>query len=456
MSQLLKNFDNYKILNSFQIGFEFEFYSKISFQNLLEKFNTVFNPIIVQGTHRYHSRVGTSLKKFKVEPDHSGGDDMVELVTHYFPYQDAKIILAKALTFLQEYATTTEKCSIQFNISYNPVRTDVTLDNLNILKFILNYNEEFPWSRFPNRKNSVYSKSIKRIIPYKGIDFANTDINVIANSLKLPDSKYFGVNFTKLKTQYLEFRYLGGADYQFKDKDINEILDDFIINVYNCTNKGFDHNDSIKLNSYLDDMIVRYKNFSKLEYFLNNFPHIELLVDKKNDYDILKTFYTKIWDKIFDFTINTKGLSACIINWDSDCNRLEIVNAKFEIVFELVDVDLINCQITTGIIQHCNIVESEINNCIIEKCAVLHSEIKNSKLSYTDCNKTTIISDCYFSSGIMNSTFVRGVYRKGRKGPNANFIDAKFVNVRNNFFINKDEYDTLDAEDIDGNIEMKK
>jgi hypothetical protein len=42
---------------------------------------------------------------------------------------------------------------------------------------------------------------------------------------KVPNDKYYGVNFTKIPQGYIEFRYLGNRDYQKKIKDIREIID---------------------------------------------------------------------------------------------------------------------------------------------------------------------------------------------------------------------------------------
>ena len=49
-----------------------------------------------------------------------------------------------------------------------------------------------------------------------------------------------------------------------------------------------------ELNDYLSDNINRFKNFSKLDNFIAEFPTITLQVDKRSDTIILKTYYEQM------------------------------------------------------------------------------------------------------------------------------------------------------------------
>ena len=87
-----------------QIGFEFEFYMKdLSFYKTLELLNKELDPIRVHGFRSYHSDFKPDSKNFKIEPDLSGGSNMVELVTGPLQYNDAKYFLIKILKFIQNY-----------------------------------------------------------------------------------------------------------------------------------------------------------------------------------------------------------------------------------------------------------------------------------------------------------------------------------------------------------------
>ena len=219
-----------------QIGFEFEFYMKdLSFYKTLELLNKELDPIRVHGFRSYHSDFKPDSKNFKIEPDLSGGSNMVELVTGPLQYNDAKYFLIKILKFIQNYGYTNEKCAIHFNISFKDEEMD--LRYLNILKLILNTNEEELYRYYPSRKGNIYAKSVKNIIPFKQYDFFNVPIQSVSNSLKLPNDKYFGINFLNINneksSQRIEYRYLGGKDYELNVGNVVYFLDRFIIDVWN-------------------------------------------------------------------------------------------------------------------------------------------------------------------------------------------------------------------------------
>ena len=83
-----------------RIGFEFEFYMKdLSFYKTLEMLNVDLAPVKVWGFRQYHSDFTPDENNFKIEPDLSGGSNMVELVTGPLDYYDAKYYLVKIIIF---------------------------------------------------------------------------------------------------------------------------------------------------------------------------------------------------------------------------------------------------------------------------------------------------------------------------------------------------------------------
>ena len=133
-----------------KVGMEFEFYTnKLSYYKLLEMLNHYLNPVKVHGFRRYHSSFTPDENNFKIEPDLSGGSNMVELVTGPMEFFTAKYYLLKILKFIQEYGYTTEKSSLHINISFNGDRTKKKLTQLNVLKHILKTDEEEIYKVFP-------------------------------------------------------------------------------------------------------------------------------------------------------------------------------------------------------------------------------------------------------------------------------------------------------------------
>src|SRR5574343_563358 len=303
------------ILKKAMIGFEFEFYMKdLSYYKTLELLNQYLSPVKVWGFRQYHSNFTPDRYNFKIEPDLSGGANMVELVTGPMEYYDAKYYLVKLLKFIQEYGYTNDKSSVHFNLAFNE-KSDKNLNDLNVLKLILETDEDEIYRAFPNRKNNVYAKTVKKIIPYKEYDFHNIPIDIVKNNLRLPSDKYFGINFLHInkgkENQRLEFRYVGGKDYEKNIGQITYFLDKFVVNTNNSIDVGFDDDDIQNLEEYLDDNISMFKNFSKYDNFIVEFPTISLQIDQNYGYDVVNAYYPKIYNKLFHLLDSTEDLKDC-------------------------------------------------------------------------------------------------------------------------------------------------
>jgi hypothetical protein len=219
----------------------------------------------VWGFKQYHSKFKPDATNFKIEPDYSGGSSMMELVTGPMSYTDCRLALLKILKFIQEECYTNDKSSLHINVSFDPEKTKNTLQKLNILKMLLNMDEDKVYKAFPNRQNNIYAKSIKKIIPYKQFDYVNDAVNIAQNNVYIPDQKYYGVNFNHIYDQTssrLEFRYIGGEDYQFKINDILDLMQYFVTFAWQNTIEPLDNADVKKLRKYFSDNISQYKNFT--------------------------------------------------------------------------------------------------------------------------------------------------------------------------------------------------
>ena len=431
-------------LKDAKIGMEFEFYTKdISFYKTLELLNQELAPIKVWGFRQYHSDFTPDEKNFKIEPDLSGGSNMIELVTGPLAYYDAKYYLVKIIKFIQNYGYTNERSSIHFNLSFD--NETKNLNDLNVLKLILNIDEDEIYRNFPSRKNNVYAKTVKKIIPYKEYDFFNIPVDVVKNNLRLPNDKYYGINFLHINSdkekQRLEFRYIGGKDYEKNLGLLIYFLDRFIIDVWNSCDTGFNSEDINKLENYLELNISQFKNFSKYDNFLVDFPTIQLQVDQNGNYEIVSAYYNKIFSKIFDIIDSTENLKECIINYVTSTQMMEIVDADIKSSATVRNCDFINCRIE-GIFENCFFVGCEIDN----------SQLLKSKLQMSDANKSKVLSckvessqltNCYFQDGYLNGDMFGGVYRSGKLGPNATMdSETKVVTEDGNFFDTRFEDET--------------
>jgi len=419
-----------------KVGFEFEFYMKdLSFYKTLEILNDDLKPVKVWGFRQYHSDFTPDSENFKIEPDLSGGSNMVELVTGPLSFYDAKYYLIKIIKFIQNYGYTNEKCSIHFNISFEDEY--LNLNDINILKLILNTNEDEIYRHFPTRKGSIYAKTIKKIIPYKEYDFFNIPISVVKNNLRLPSDKYYGINFLHVnnekENQRLEYRYIGGKNYENNIGQLIYFMERFIINTYESIDTDFTSEDINILEEYLEQNITNYKNLSKYDNFIIDFPTIQLQIDQNNNYDIVSAYYNKIYDKLYGLIDSTNDLKECIINYVTTTQTIELVDADVKTSATLKGYEIINCRVE-GIFEDCFFVGSEINNSQLTKSKLQHSDATNSKI--LNCRvESSQLDNCYFMDGYLNGEMFGGIYRSGKLGPHASMdSEVKIVTDHDNFF----------------------
>jgi hypothetical protein len=421
-----------------KVGFEFEFYMKdISYYKTLELLNIELAPVKMWGFRQYHSDFTPDEKNFKIEPDLSGGSNMVELVTGPLDYYDAKYYLIKIIKFIQTYGYTNEKSSVHFNISFNGEKD---LNDLNVLKLVLNTDEEEIYRIFPSRKDNVYAKSVKKMIPYKEYDFFNIPIGVVKNNLRTPNDKYYGINFMNInnekESQRLEFRYIGGKDYEKNIGNLIYFMDRFIINVFDSVDAEFNAEDVNKLEDHLEKNISVFKNFSKYDNFIVDFPTIQIQIDQTNSYDLVSAYYPNIYSKLYNIIDSTSELKECIINYVTTTQTIEVVDANIKSTSTIKGYDLINCQ-CEGIFDNCFFIASEIKNSQLSKSKIQQSSALNSKV--LNCNvESSDLTGCYFVDGYLNGDMFGGVFRSGKLGPYATLdSEVKVITDDNNFFDTK-------------------
>ena len=432
----MQNFTNkyinkWNILTKSIIGFEFEFYTEKSYYKLLELLNRELHPIKVHGYRKYHSSMEVDENNFKIEPDVSGGYDMVELITGPIPYNDSKIILLKILKILKTHANTNDKCSLHINISFE----DKDINNLNPLKIILNVDEDMIYDLFPNRKNNFYAMSVKNMIPFKDFDFIGSASNIIENNIELPNTKYRGININKINKGRLEYRYIGGNNYHLETKNIIELLDYFILLTWDCIDVKINKNDRSLLLDYLNNNINNFKKFKRLENFIGEFPTIQLEIDKNSSMLIIKTYYSEIYNEIYDLITNIYNLNNCIINYDTSTRTIEVIDANFKVILDIKDIRFIESIIDSGIFRNCEIISCEIRNAHLHTNDITNSEIYNSKLENCNIDQTTTIKDCYFYGGVLNGTMNGGVFRDGKIGEFGEIMNnVKIITDNENYF----------------------
>jgi hypothetical protein len=417
--------DQTKIFYSSVVGFEMEFYSEMPRKEIAKELGRILRKNIVVGDV-YHSDLVVAPDTFKLEPDFSGGSKMNELITSPMPYQESVAVATKILAWIRENGWTDEKCALHANISFDKMKIDLKwpIESVNRLKFILGFDEEMIYDKFPNRRQSIYARSINKIFPINKFVFSDADdyVQVSEENYELPNEKYYGINFSKLSKGYFEIRYMGGRNYEKKTLDIMNILNYIILFTYNTLQSNYAYTDKeiARLQRIMKDHKKVVTSFSDFESFQSNYPKINLSVDLKSAQEILKTFYPVLREQIFNLIVRC-GFTGGYINYDADVSRYQIKNATMMSAFPLQGFEVINSKIRGNVLE-CHLYACDIRNSHIVDC-VLHgdNEVKDSKVINTPAYQGNVLERCYIDNKkhLINCQVIGGIIRSGDIGQNA-------------------------------------
>jgi hypothetical protein len=399
----------YSILTASKVGFEIEFYSEKNPSLVSKELGRVLNKKIVVPISYSPFEKGKKMTNnneieptatiFKLEKDYSGGKDMLELITGPLPYEEARLILIKTLEWIRSNGWTSSKCAIHLNISFNPflIRTKNKLSHLSPLKLILSFDENFVYERFPTRKNNVYAQSINQVIPINKFSFQSTPDSIDISNFKVPDEKYYGINFTKLTKDYLEIRYLGGKDYEYKGAKILEVLDYSILKIYEALqNTQLTITELEKLRTIIVNMRKVTESFSSPQRFFIDYPNINVFVDMKGNKEIIKSYWTVLREQLFSLIVSG-GMKSGIFNLDTDYSMTQIKDAKLTNAHEISNFELFDCEFQ-GSGENLVFFRCKIDNSRLNKCKLIEfNELTSSKIEQTTSFPTNVLKDCYIS-----------------------------------------------------------
>lgn len=429
MQKLNRNSDRNSILNSALVGVEFEFYSNIGLEETRKSVSSLLGRPIRLET-KAHSEFQPSADEFKIEPDMSGGKGLMELVTGPIPYRNGRIMISKMLNWIQENGYTNDRASIHINLSFDKkyLEDPDMISKMNVLKFILDFNEKQIYKFFPNREKSVYAKSIKWIMPKDEAYFFDGS-NISSMSYKFADTKYYGINFSKKEKNYLEFRYLGGTDYEKKQDSIFYLIEVFLMQMWNsCNNPLFTEENKIELRKILNKnlpVIESLKDYKKINQY---WPDIHLMVDLQESDQIIKLYWAKIKKKVIDLIVNG-GMTAGKINYDSDLSKVQIKDGKFGVCYLLEGYDFIDCEIG-GNIETSNFYGCTIKGANLIRCDLYkNSKIIESKIESSYVHGSCEATNCYVfgRDGVFKGKMVGGIFREGFISNDTRFEDTEIV-----------------------------
>jgi hypothetical protein len=414
-----------------KIGLEFEFFANEGLDEVKRSLSQALNKQI-RVEEKAHSEFKPSDEIFKLEPDNSGGSGMIELVTGPLPFVESKLVIAKTLKWIRENGSTNDRCSIHVNVAFDGKKlgTAANVSSLDIGKFVLNFNEDAVYEAFPDRKDSVYAKSIKFIVPLSGMTQPSPG-KILWRNYMFVSEKYYGVNFSKLPQNYIEFRYLGGKDYEKKYNTIMNMTEHFVLSLYeSLVDPVYNAKDLKNLDIILETHNSVVKSYKTYKAFKRQFPKIKLMVDLKTYDQIVETYYPKMREHVFEL-LTKAGLTEGLINYDSDTGRMQLKGAELMKCFEIKGIDIVDSKIQGNIIG-CDIFSSElINSSILESNLFGGSDVIDSKIEDSYVSKNVAVKDSYVFGvrGVFSGEMDGGIFRKGRATDLAKFENTEIIEI---------------------------
>jgi hypothetical protein len=431
MQKLNRDSSRISILNGSQIGVEFEFYSNLELEETQNSLSKLLNRKI-RLEDKAHSDFQPSNEVFKMEPDMSGGKGLVELVTGAMPYRDARLVIIKMLGWIRENGYTTDRASIHLNMSFNPDYLDdgMMISKMNILKFILEFDEKRVYKYFPNRENSTYAKSIKWVMPKHEAFYYNENL-ISSDNFTFANTKYYGINFEKAQKNYLEFRYIGGKDYEKRAEDILHLAEMFIMSVWkSCFNPSFTPENKIEMKRILQKNAPLVEMLKDHTAVNKHWPKIHILVDLQDNPQVIEVQWNRFKTKVLDLLSNG-GMEEGVINYDSDYSVVQVKDGKFKTAYLLDGFEFVNCELAG------NIENSGLYSCKVQGAQILRSnlyqgtEVMDSKVESSFVHGSCTLKNCYVfgRDGIFKGKMEGGIFREGYVGPHARFSDETEVIV---------------------------
>ena len=379
-----------------------------------------------------HSDFVPDDKIFKMEPDMSGGKGLIELVTGPIPYRNARVIIIKMLNWIKENGYTNDRASIHLNMSFQTdyLEDPIMVSKMNVLKFILEFDEEQVYHFFPNRENSTYAKSIKWVMPARESYWYDED-HIAPMNFVFANSKYYGINFEKAEKNYLEFRYIGGENYHLKKEEILYLCERFIMQMWkSCNNPRFTQQNRIELKKIINKnipLVDILKDHTKLN---EHFPKIHVLVDLQDNDQVIKVQWARIKDKVIDL-ISNGSMERGIINYDSDYGTMQIKDGVFKTIYLLDGYEFIDCELR-GNVENSQMYNCSVEGSMIKRCNLYSStEVKDSKIESCYVNGSATATNCFVfgRDGVFKGRLIGGIYREGFLGKDARISDETEVVV---------------------------
>jgi hypothetical protein len=383
-----------EVLSNARIGCTFEFYNSKDTTFIVEDLSRIVaKNVVVTNDEKYMPSFSTALLIKEYESKKSRYKFLLDLQQ----YHSILPLIQEVNNWLKESAETTYDTLLKIKLSFNHhgLQTLQSISGMSPTKLILKFNESYIYDRFPAQKNSPYAFSIKHVAPIKNVYINETEITkCIDDILLLPQNSYYGINFTDYTLGILEFNYIGGKNYPEKSKEINEIIEYYVIKTYQSLNEEEYYKFELdEVKRMTKDLTVIQMAYYDPDIFLREFKDIKIYADLKTSPQLMKSLWAQLRDPLFEMIIRG-NLRSGSFNYDSAIGRYQIKGAVITEA-NVKNIDFIKCNVN-GIFENCNFWTTKVNKSRLINCKLVKlNNVNESYLNRVSANQSNLIEHCY-------------------------------------------------------------
>lgn len=416
-----------ELFSSTLLGFTFEFYSSKAVNFIIEELSKItIKNIILTNFDSYNPSYGDAIL-FK---EYEGSKPKYSLKLSQQRYDSIMPIVKEVLKWISNTSECKNDTLLRVNLSFdhNHLKTINSISNMNTQKLLLKIDEDYIYERFPEQKNSAYCMSVNNVTPLSEISYTSDLVKNINYIIGIPTKNYYGINLSDYSRGIIEFNYIGGIDYSEKEKEILEVIQYYIIKTYQSLNEADMSNEEYnKLRKLTDNYYKIQEIYYDSNKFNEIFPEINLFVDLRKDSQIIKSYWTKIRNMLFEAIINN-NFKKGDFNYDTQYSSFQIRNAELKCT-NLKNFDIVKCDIS-GVTEKCNFVSCEITNArIYQSVIVNNSEVKDSYLKNVLIEHKNIIDNCFIDNNyeLINCTVKNSIIKFASLGQTVNIDDNSII-----------------------------
>ena len=440
-------------------------YDKLAFSPLFEKtlvrFISEFNSDL--SPSRVISDLSKELKRnVSNQPPGSyninisrGKDGVYRIETAFMSYRDSRLTILSLFKWIERNGTTEKIHNMFVDIKFidsekGPFKgtlfnSGVTIDKIDKLKMILDFNESKVYDTFPSRRYGFNSKSITRFEPNQKF-IPKEDSPVDPKFYSMPNTTDCGINFETLNQGFLRLQYIGGKDYIKKPQEILDIISEFAVSAWNSVvNSGYSKENLASFEKIVGRQAKVRESYLDYQLFVKNYPGIKFTVDLIDNPKTLYSYYQNLRDRIYDLLINIEFKGEFELNYDTALAAIQLKDAKLKCNV-ISNTEFINCEIEYGNLTNCDLYSCEVKDAILKGCNLfLETTADRCKLIDSFVNRTGELNNSEFEghNGVLNGDMNGGIFRSGSIGVHAKVskdtLVIEYRDLKPGYFVDGDK-----------------